>query len=145
MATLVFDELRDAQLGNPTHSVIDFDTDTIASSLLDESDANGGTTLTVSNVVDYADVNDVTVVHDEEAHASKTVGTVGVGIYDAADLAMLTVAGDIADYLTVHKDTGTDTTSPLALVFDDASTGLPVTPNGGTITTTWAGGGILTI
>ena len=145
MATLVFDELRDAQLGNPTHSVIDFDTDTIASSLLDETDANVGVTLTVSNVVDYDDVDDAVIVHAEEAHASKTVGTVGVGIYDAANLAMLTVSGDAADYLTVHKDTGTPGTSPLALVFDDATTGLPVTPNGGTITTTWAAGGILTI
>ena len=145
MATIVFDELRDAQLGNPTHSVIDFDTDAIASSLLDATDANGGTALTASNVVDYADVNDVVVVFDEEAHASQTVGTVGVGVYDAANLTMSSVTGDQADYLTVHKDTGTDTTSPLSHVYDSVTTGLPVLPNGGDITTTWAGGGILAI
>ena len=145
MATIVLDGLRNAQLGNPVHSVIDFDTDTIATSLLDEADANGGVTPTVSNVTDYADVNDVVVVHDEEAHASKTVGTVGVGIYDAANLVMSAVSGDISELLTVHKDTGTDTTSPLAIIYDSATTGLPVTPNGGDITVTWAGGGILTI
>lgn len=145
MATIVFDELRNAQLGNPTHSVIDFDTDTIASSLLDATDANGGTALTASNVVDYADVNDATVVHDEEAHTSKTVGSVGVGIYNAADTVCSTVSGDAADYLTVHKNTGTPTTSPLALVFDSDTTGIPVTPNGGDITVAWAAGGILSI
>ena len=145
MATLVFDELRDAQLGNPTHSVTDFDTDTIASSLIDATDANGGTAVTAANVVDYADVNDVVVVHDEEAHASKTVGVVAVGVYDAANLVMASVTGDQADNLTVHKDSGTPSTSPLALYFDSATTGLPVLPNGGNITSTWAGGGILAI
>lgn len=144
MATIVFDELRNAQLGNPTHSVIDFDTDVIASSLLDATDANGGVALTASNVVDYADVNDVVVVHDEEAHASKTVGT-PVGVYDAANLVMASVSGDQADYLTVHKDSASPATSPLSHVYDSATTGLPVLPNGGNITTTWAGGGILAI
>lgn len=145
MATLVFDDFRNAQLGLPTHSVIDFDTDTIASSLLDATDANGGVALTVSNVVDYADVNDVVVVHDEEPHGTKTIGTVGVGVYDAADTTMATVSGDAADYLTVHKDTGTAATSPLAIVFDSVTTGLPVTPNGGDIVIQWAAGGILAI
>lgn len=145
MATIVFDELRDAQLGAPTHSVIDFNSDVIASSLLDATDANGGSALSVSNVVDYADVNDADVVHAEEALGSLTVGVVGVGIFDAANTVMSAVTGDAADYLTIHKDTGTDTTSPLALVFDSATTGIPVLPNGGDITTTYAGGGILTI
>ena len=145
MATIVLDELRNAQLGNPTHSVIDFDTDTIACSLLDETDANGGTTPTVSNVVDYDDVDDAVVVHAEEALASLTVGSLGVGIFDAANTVMSAVSGDIADLLTIHKDTGTPSTSPLAIIYDSATTGLPVTPNGGDITATWAGGGILTI
>lgn len=145
MATIVFDELRDAQLGNPTHSVIDFDTDVIASSLIDATDANGGVAVTASNVVDYADVNDVVVVFDEEAHASKTVGVVGVGIYDAGNLTMASVSGDQADNETVHKDTASPATSPLALYYDSVTVGLPVLPNGGNITTTWAGGGILAI
>ncbi len=145
MATIVFDEFRNAQMGNPTHSVIDFDTDTIASSLLDATDANGGIALTASNVVDYADVNQAVVVHDEEAHASKTVGSVGVGVYDAVDLTMASVSGDAADYLTVHKDTGTPSTSPLSHVYDSATTGLPVTPNGGNIDVAWNASGILQI
>ena len=145
MATIVLDDFRNAQLGNPTHSVVDFDTDTIASSLLDGTDANGGVTPTVSNVVDYDDVDDADVVHAEEAHGSKTVGSVGVGIYDAANTVMSSVSGDAADFLTVHKDTGTTSTSPLVIIYDSATTGLPVSPNGGDITETWAAGGILTI
>ena len=145
MATIVFDELRNAQLGNPTHSVIDFDTDAIASSLLDATDVNGGVAPTAANVVDYADINDVVVVFDEEAHASQTVGVVAVGVYDAANLVMSSVSGDQADFLDVHKDTGTPSTSPLSHLYDSATTGLPVLPNGGNITTTWAGGGILAI
>lgn len=145
MATIVFDDFRNAQMGNPTHSVIDFDNDTIASSLLDATDANGGTALTSSNVVDYADVNQAVVVADEVAHTSPTVGTAGVGAYDAADTTFSTVSGDAADYLTVHKDTGTPATSPLAVVFDSVTTGLPVTPNGGDIVVQWAAGGIIQI
>lgn len=145
MATIVLDDFRNAQLGNPTHSVIDFDTDTIACSLLDGTDANGGVTPTVSNVVDYADVNDADVVHAEEALGSLTVGSVGVGIFDAANTVMSAVSGDGADFLTIHKDTGTPSTSPLAIIYDSVTTGLAVIPNGGDITSTWAGGGILTI
>ena len=145
MPTLVLDDFRNAQLGNGTHATIDFDTDVIAASLLDATDANGGTALSVSNVIDYDDVDDADVVHAEEALGSLTVGTVGVGIFDAANTVMSAVSGDAADYLTVHLDTGTPSTSPLALVFDSATTGIPVTPNGGNITSTWAGGGILTI
>jgi hypothetical protein len=120
-------------------------TDNIDASLLDATDANGGVALTAENVVDYADVNDAVVVHDEEAHASKTVGSVGVGVYDAGNLTMSAVTGDAADYLTVHKDTGTPSTSPLALTFDSATTGIPLTPNGGDVTVTWNASGILTI
>lgn len=58
---------------------------------------------------------------------------------------MASVSGDAADWLTVHKDSGTPATSPVAIGFDSATTGLPVTPNGGTITVTWAAGGILAI
>ena len=141
MATIVTDELRNAQLGNPTHSVIDFDGDTIASSLLDETDSGSITTSTV----DYDELDAAVVVHAEEAHTLKTVGTVGAGIYDADNLTLSAVSGDAADWLTVHKDSGTPGTSPVAVGFDSATTGIPVTPSGGDITVTWAGGGILAI
>ena len=141
MATIVTDELRNAQLGAPTHSVIDFNGDTIASSLLDQTDSGAITTSTV----DYDELDAAVVVHAEEALGSLTVGIVGAGIFDAANTVMSAVSGDAVDWLTVHKDTGTPGTSPVALGFDSATTGIPVTPNGGDITSAWAGGGILTI
>ena len=64
---------------------------------------------------------------------------------DAADTTFSSVSGDAADYLTLWKNSGTPATSPLAVTWDSATTGLPVTPNGGDITVQWAAGGILTI
>lgn len=140
MATVVSNEIRNAQLGNPTHSVVDFDTDTIDASLLDETDSGSITTSTV----DYDEVNTATVVATGSL-ASKTVGSVGVGVFDAADLTFSSVSGDAADYLCLFKNSGSAATSPVIVTFDSATTGLPVTPNGGDITVTWAAGGILSI
>lgn len=141
MATIVHNDFRNAQFGNPTHSVVDFDTDAIASSLLDQTDSG---TITAA-FVDYDEVDAPTVVAGEVAHTSKTVGTVGVGIYDAADTTFVAVSGDAADYLTVHKDTGTPATSPLCVTYDSATTGLPVTPNGSNIDVVWNASGIVQI
>lgn len=141
MATVIHDDFRDAQLGNPTHSVVDFDTDTIASSLLDATDSGS----VIASMIDYDEVDAPVVVHAEEPHASKTVGVVATGVYDAADLTMSAVTGDAADFLTVHKDTGVASTSPLCITYDSATTGLPVTPNGGDITVTFNASGILQI
>lgn len=144
MATIVHDDFRNAQMGNPTHSVVDFDTDTIASALLDATDAG---TITAA-FVDFDEVDAPTIVAGgigSGAHASKTVGSAGTGAYDAADLTFSTVSGDAADYLTVHKDSGLAATSPLCVTFDSVTTGLPVTPNGGDIVVQWAAGGIIQI
>lgn len=140
MATIVTDELRNSQLGNATHSVIDWDTDNIDASLLDETDSGAITTSTV----DYDELNAATVVATGDL-ASLTVGVVGVGIFDAADTTFSSVTGDAADWLAIWKNSGTPATSPVALGYDSATTGIPVTPNGGDITVTWAAGGILAI
>ncbi len=144
MATIVHDDFRNAQLGNPTHSVVDFDTNTIAVALLDQTDAG---TITAA-FVDFDEVDAPTVVAGgigTEALASKTVGTVGTGVFDAADHTFSTVSGDAADYLSVYKDNAAAATSPLCITYDSATTGLPVTPNGGDITVTWNASGILQI
>ncbi len=140
MATIVTDEVRNAQLGAPTHSVIDFNTDNMDVSLLDETDSGAITTSTV----DYDELDAATVVATGDM-ASLTVGVVGVGIFDAADTVFSSVSGDAADWLAVWKNSGSPATSPVAIGFDSATTGIPVTPNGGDITVTWAAGGILTI
>lgn len=140
MATVVHDDFRDAQLGNPTHSTVDFDTDNIDVSLLDQTDSG---TITAATV-DYDEVDTATVVATGNL-ATITIGTVGTGVLDAADTTFSSVSGDAADYLTLWKNSGTPATSPLAVTWDSATTGLPVTPNGGDITVQWAAGGILTI
>lgn len=140
MATIVHDDFRDAQLGNPTHSTIDFDTDNIDVSLLDETDSG---TITAA-FVDYDEVDAAVVVATTDL-ATITIGVVGTGVLDAADTTFSTVTGDAADYLTLWKNSGTPATSPLAVTWDSATTGLPVTPNGGDITVAWNASGILQI
>ena len=140
MATVVTNEFRNAQLGAPTHSMIDLNTDNIDASLLDQTDSG-----TISaTTVDYDELDTPTVVATGDI-ATPTIGSVGVGVFDAADLTFSSVSGDAADYLVLWKNSGTPATSPVIVAFDSATTGLPVTPNGGDITVTWAAGGILTI
>jgi hypothetical protein len=142
MATIVHTDWLNGMLGSPTHSVIDFDTDDIDASLLDATDANGGVALTAGNVVDYADVNQTDVV----ATTNVAVSGVSGGIVSLSGaITFASVTGDAADYLTVWKNTGTPSTSPLAITWDSASTGLPVTPNGGDINVTWASNQLVTL
>lgn len=138
MATVVHTDWLNGMLGNPTHSVIDFDTDNIDASLLDQTDSG---TITAS-FVDYAEVNTPTVV----ATTDVTVSSITGGIVTLSGAVTFTaVTGDAADYLAVWKNSGTASTSPLAITWDSASTGLPVTPNGGDITATWGSNQLVTL
>ena len=143
MATIVHDNFRNAQLGKPggTTTTVDFDTDTISVSLLDQTDSG---TITASTQT-YDEVDAPTVVAGPVNLANKTVGTVGVGVFDADDVTFSSVSGDAADYLVLFKNTGTPANDPLIITWDSATTGLPVTPNGGDITVTWSSSGILQI
>ena len=68
-----------------------------------------------------------------------TKATTG-GVFDAADITFSAVTGDVCEALVIYKDTGDAATSPLIAYIDAASSGLPVTPNGGDITVTWDSG-----
>ena len=125
-------------LGNPTHSVIDFNTDNIDASLLDETDAG---TIT-SSFVDYDEVDTATVVATNDVAVTSITG--GVVTLTAA-VTFSSVTGDAADFLSVWKNSGTPATSPLAITWDSATTGLPVTPNGGDITATWGSNILVTL
>ena len=140
MATVIHDDFLDAMLGNPTHSVIDFNADNIDVSLLDETDSG---TITAS-FVDYDEVDAATVVATTDV-ASITIGVVATGALDAADTTFSSVSGDAADFLSLWKNSGTPATSPLAVTWDSATTGLPVTPNGGDIVSTWNASGLITL
>lgn len=147
MATIVHDTLRNGQLGNPngTTTTVDFDTDDIRPCLVDDTDLSAPSGPPLVTWDDWADVNQGTLVDDGSNLSSKTVGSVGVGIFDAADYVHASVTGDDADYLILRKYDATDANSTLIVTYDSATTGLPVSPNGGDITDQWAGGGILSI
>ena len=68
--------------------------------------------------------------------ASKT--SVG-GVADADDIVIPTVSGDQFEAIIIFKDSGLDSTSPL-IAFIDSGTGLPLTPNGGSVTLSFDSG-----
>jgi len=138
MATIVHLDWLDGMLGDPTHSVVDFNGDNIDASLLDATDSG---TIT-SAFVDYDEVDTPTVV----ATADVSVSSIASGVVTLTGAVTFTsVTGDGADYLTVWKNSGTPSTSPLIITWDSTSTGLPVTPNGGNITATWSGNVLVTL
>lgn len=142
MATIVHNDWLDGMLGAPTHSVVDLDTDNIDVSLLDTEDAG---TITAS-FVDYDEVDNVVsggvvATGDLPSISSITDGVVTL----SGALTFTTVTGDQSEWLTVWKNSGTPATSPLIITWDTASTGLPVTPNGGDIIVTWGSNILVTL
>lgn len=75
--------------------------------------------------------------------ASKTLGTVATGVFDAADTVFTTLSGDQSESLILFESSGSDATSDL-LAFWDTATGLPLTPNGADVTVVWNASGIYT-
>lgn len=148
MSTVVHDDFRDGQLGTPAAplTTVDFDADGIDVSLLDQDDS-GAITAATSN---YGQVDTAVVVADradssEVPLISKTVGIVNTGVFDAADVTFNTITGDAADYLVLYKYDATPANAPLIVTWDSATTGIPVSPNGGDITVTFNASGILQI
>jgi hypothetical protein len=58
---------------------------------------------------------------------------------DLIDASFTGVSGATVSAIVVYAHTGTDSTSRLIAYIDAATSGLPVTPSGGTITVVWAG------
>lgn len=61
------------------------------------------------------------------------------GAADAEDLTFPNVTGPSAEALVLYVDGGTEGTSPL-LIYIDQATGLPITPNTGSIIVQWDNG-----
>ena len=138
MATVKHTNWLNLMLGGGNHTLPDFNTDTIRASLLDQTDSG---TIDATDE-DYADVNAGTVV----ATATVAVTSITGGVVTLTGAVTFTsVTGDQAEYLTVDKNSGTPSTSPLVITWDSASTGLPVTPNGGNITATWTSNQLVTL
>ena len=140
MANFVADSFRNIMLGSGTR--VDCDADTINGMFVDHAD---DTPLVTDDFID--DILSAARVPAEAscpALASKTVGVVGVGIFDAADLVFTSLSGDASESLILYKDTGVEATSDMICRWDTA-TGLPLTPNGGNVTVVFAAGGILAV
>lgn len=68
--------------------------------------------------------------------ASLANKTATLGVCDADDLTIAGVSGDQFEAIVLYKHTGTESTSRL-IAYIDNYTGLPCTPNGGSITISW--------
>lgn len=140
MANFVFDNFRNQALGTGTH--VDLDADTIKAMFVDHADDTP--VVGDSNISDILSAARVPAIASCPALGTKTIGSVGVGIFDAADTVFTTLSGDASESLILFKDTGTEATSTLGWRYDTA-TGLPLTPNGADVTVQWASGGILAV
>ncbi len=139
MAVVIHNDWLDSMLGDPTHSVSDINTDNIDLSLLDETDSG----TIIASFVDYDEVDTATVVATGNI---PTVNSITDGVVTLAGaITFSSVSGDAADFLTLWKNSGSPSTSPLIITWDSASTGLPVTPNGGDITGTWGSSILVTL
>lgn len=61
------------------------------------------------------------------------------GVLDATDTVFAGVTGDQFEALVIYQDTGVEATSRL-IAYIDTGSGLPLTPNGGSVTATWSNG-----
>lgn len=142
MATIVHDNFRNAQMGLPGGStlLVDFDTNDIRCSLIDSADVT--ILVTMSN---YGEV-DSDPVAEGGAMTNKTIGVIAVGVFDSTvAYTFATVTGDSVDYLVLYQYNATPANATLVVTWDSATTGIPVTPNGGDITVTWNASGIVQI
>lgn len=139
MANAYYNDFPNALLGNGVHGAIDLDTDDIRMWLYDE----GADARNLADQ-DIADILAGARIAVSPNLTSKTVGSVGDGIWDFADEVFTSVTGSSVESLGIWKFNATETIAPLMMVLD-SWTGLPVTPNGGDITAAPAVGGVLDI
>jgi hypothetical protein len=139
MATVKHTNWLQLMLGAGNHTLPDFDTDDIEAALIDVSDIGGALDATDE---DFADA----VAGLVGTRTDIPGGTASGGVVTLSGaLTFVAVTGDAADQLTVFKNSGSDATSPLMITWDSASTGLPVTPNGGNIVATWGSNILVTL
>lgn len=112
---------------------IDWDTDDIRAILID----TGAYTANQATHDFLDDVAGGARIAVSSALGSKTATA---GVADASDVTFSAVSGASVEAIVLYKHTGTDSTSRLIAYIDSATSGLPVTPNGGDITVQWDNG-----
>ena len=122
-------------LGTTSGTAVDLIDDTIRVALVD----TGTYTFSAAHEF-YSSVSGV--VGTPQALASKTFTN---GVFDAADVTFTGVSGATVEAYIIYKDTGTAGTSSLIAYFDTATSGLPLTPNGGNVTLAFNASGIFAL
>ena len=98
-------------------------------------------TYSYSDADDFFD--DLSGVVGTAAGEEITTPTVTSGVFDGDNVTFSAVTGNTVEAIVIYrKNAGATSTHYLVAFIDTGVTGLPVTPNGGDITITWAGGGI---
>jgi len=144
MANAIVTEFLNGQLGKGSYTALDFEADTALKFALIDHAVH--TPLPASDSY-YSDFNAGVVGSLSSALGTRTVGTVGAGVFDAADLtpAFTSVTGAQCESLNLIKDTTVASTSPYICYWDTAGGTLPVTPNGGDINIAFNASGIFKI
>ncbi len=133
MANALFDAGREGFLAGAAGH--DWDADEFRIALVDDTDVSFN--LATNDFWDDLVAGLVHANGESDALGSKSTTA---GVADAADKTWSTVTGDAADYVVCFYETGNDATQALIFALDSATTGIPVTPNGGDITVTWDSG-----
>lgn len=136
MANALFNAYRNSVLTAP----VNLSTATIKAMFVDHADDTPAT-ATDDFIDDILSAARVPAIASCPVLGSKTTGTVGTGVFDAADTTFSALSGDVVESLILFEDSGTESTSDL-LAFWDTATGLPLTPNGGNVTVQWNASGI---
>lgn len=142
MANTIYTSFLNGILGSHATRV-DLDADNIVLALVDN--AGGGGAPSASD--DFWDDQSGSLIGSLSGNlASKTIGSLGIGVFDAADLtpAFTAVSGATVESLCMLKNTGTASTSDMICWWDTA-TGLPLTPNGGDVNVAFNGSGIIKV
>lgn len=140
MANSLTNAYRNNAVGDNTYTNVQPDADTIKAMFLDNADDT--VTATDADISSILSAGRIPAIASAPSLASKTVGTVGTGVFDAADTVFTALTGDQAEQLFLFKDTGVEATSIILAQWDTFTSGMPVTPNGGDVTVVWNASGI---
>jgi len=128
--------LNPGTLGSTSGTAVDLSDDTIKIALVDTG------AYTYSTAHEFYSSVSAAVIGTPQTLANKTVTN---GVFDADNVTFTAVSGVSVEALVIYKDSGTAATSPLILYLDVATSGLPVTPNGGKIDVTLNASGIFAL
>jgi len=128
--------LNPGTLGSTSGTAVDLSDDTIKIALVDTG------AYTYSTAHEFYSSVSAAVIGTPQTLANKSVTN---GVFDADNVTFTAVSGVSVEALVIYKDSGTAATSPLILYLDVATSGLPVTPNGGNIDVTFNASGIFAL